>query len=227
MEIVTTLVGLMSGYFVNVTNDHLLHEFINNLKNKGEPVNHDLQKAVNRSFLSALQCITRECHNELMKTAERKFPLMPRFYPQEYRKDLEWLDRKHRQLASELRQIQQWQALGELFESAEEIETLLKPEGRAAGGKIRAFDEKLVALALKAGDAPECYKAKVRSDLFQRMCDYFASEIKHTPEVRHIFDSRILTHINAVLLDQQREIQDLKELLRSPNQGRKSNWRQI
>lgn len=215
MEIVTTLVGMMSGYFINITNDHVLHDLISNLKKEGEPVNHDLQKAVNRSFLSALQDIVRECRKELMKNTERKFPLMPRSYSPEHQDDLEWLDRKHTQLALELRQIERWNALGEIFESADEIESLLKPRGKAAEESIRAFEEKLVAQALKGENLPQCYREKVGEGFFQRICDYFASEIKHTQEVNRIFDSKILAQINAAMLDQQKEIRDLKELLRS------------
>jgi len=201
MEIVTTLVGLMSGYFINITNDHVLHDLISNLKKAGEPVNHDLQKAVNRSFLSALQNIALKCHSELMEKAERKFPLIPRAYPPEHREELEWLDGKHQQLALELRQLDRWNAVGELFESAGEIESLLKPEGKAAAETVRSFGKKLVAEALMGENAPQCYREKVGAELFQRMCDYFASEIKHTPEVRHIFDSQILAQLNAALAD--------------------------
>ena len=213
MDPVTTMVGVMASYFVNITNDHLIHPLIDNLRKPGEPVNHDLEKAVNRSFLSALQGIVRDCHNDLMQNAERNFPIFPRTCRPEYEKDAEWLTQKHRDLGRLLKQIRQGHVFRSLFESSDEIESLLRPTGQFATESIRKFEEKLVHQVLKENPVPECYEQKVRAELFGRICEHFASEIKHTDEVRRIFDSRILAQLNASLADQDKKIENMDHLL--------------
>lgn len=196
MEILSALVGLMTSYFVNLTNDHVLYDFIKQLQRGDEPVNHDLQKAVKRAYLGALQTIARLCHQAVIRKGSRKFPLGPKSYPPACKAELEWLDRKFVQLAWELRQLDRWDFLGTVFESPEEVESLLYPKGEAAQARIRGFEQKFVAHALGGADPSPCYQETVRQELFQRICDYFADEIKHNPKARHIFDSQILAQLN-------------------------------
>jgi len=51
----------VAGHNVNES----LQSVINDLKKGGKPVNHDLQKAVRRSYFSSLQSIVTDCNNEL------------------------------------------------------------------------------------------------------------------------------------------------------------------
>ncbi|QTA92911.1 hypothetical protein [Desulfonema magnum] len=102
-----TAAGVAAAFVVDIAagnlNDHAICHIITKIRSGGEPVNHDLQRAVRKSFLSALQRIVSECQRELMKGAERKLPLWPaKCCPQEHRDNMKWLDRKNRELASEL-----------------------------------------------------------------------------------------------------------------------------
>jgi len=90
---------------------------------------------------------------------------------------------------------------------------LLRPTGGSAQEKIQAFEQKLIAVALKDHTAPECYKEKVKAELFQRMCNKFAKEIKYTPEVYNIFTATILTEINQTLLANQKKLENIESLL--------------
>ena len=213
------LAGIIVPYFVSLaaglTTDYPLYDFVDNLKKKGKKkINHDLQRAVKRSFLSAIQDIILECQNKLRQTASRKYPLLGNLeYPDEYRKDVRWLDGKFKELVRELKQIEHSDNISPIFDSFDEIELLLKPTGGPAQEKFQAFEKKLVAVALKDVTAPECYQEKVKADLFQRMCDKFAKEIKYTPEVYNIFTATILPQINQTLLKNQQKLQDIEALL--------------
>ncbi len=57
-----TIIGHVAGHDVN----EAMKQAINRLKKGGKPVNHDLQKAIRRSYFSSLQTIATDCHNELM-----------------------------------------------------------------------------------------------------------------------------------------------------------------
>ena len=60
-EFLLAIIEHVTGHNVNES----LQSVINALKKGGKPVNHDLQKAVRRSYFSSLQSIVTDCHNEL------------------------------------------------------------------------------------------------------------------------------------------------------------------
>ncbi|OQX07180.1 MAG: hypothetical protein BWK80_49815 [Desulfobacteraceae bacterium IS3] len=183
------------------------------LQKAGKPINHDLERALKLSFLSALQDIVLECDRELaIKEGTRKIPLFPVSYPPEYQKDADWLKQKLKELANNVTLTEQWHCLGSSFEFAflGELSSLLRTKGISAEKAAQSVKEKLTAEALRDDYLPEYYEKKVRVELFERVCEYFKREIKLTPSIRHVFNSLLTAQIHAMLEDQQQEIQGLR-----------------
>jgi hypothetical protein len=217
--------AFLIGWAASMTANHtdFIQRFRTYLKNKDNLVNHDLQKGVKRSFLESLQHTARECRAELTSQNEGRFSfkrVFTRSAPT-HRDSIAWLDRKHNELAKELERLRKEEFTEIPFNSSDEIAALMKPSGIKADEVIRSVRQKLLHNALRDDDgAPECYKEAVRAKLFERMCERFASEIKHTPEVRHIFDSQLLVQISANQADAMQmqgdtlqRIQNVEELL--------------
>ncbi len=179
------------------------------LKQGNEPINNELQKAVRRSFLLAQQSIASECRDEL--TGGRYGGLYSSVKPQ-HRSDVSWLNQKLKQLKADLNAVENEESI---VASWEEIESLLTPDGALAVNSIQTVRERLIALVKQEGGV-SCYQVKAAAQvgLFERMCAYFASEIKNNPEVRDIIQGQLLTQINANLKTQQVTVQDLEHSLR-------------
>ncbi len=196
----------VTGHKVNETLQHL----IKNLEKEGKLVNHDLQRAVKESFLRAIKDIVSECQKKTNLSGN----------------DMKWLKQKNADMKDALKKLEKkefpdmpLESLSEMkdalkvlektkspdmpLESLREIESLFKPSGGMATKQfLQIVEQKLIAEALRDdAAAPEPYKEKIRTDVFKRMCDYFAWEIKNTSEVRHIFDSQTLAQIDARLIE--------------------------
>lgn len=87
------------------------------LPQKDNLVNHDLQKAVKRSYFSAIQNIAMDCQKELEKDKSLVERMLSRS------DELNWLKQKRNQTAK---------ALGQL--DKEEIESLFSPSGIVVEG---------------------------------------------------------------------------------------------
>ncbi|MCC3433790.1 MAG: hypothetical protein JGK08_28670, partial [Microcoleus sp. PH2017_04_SCI_O_A] len=92
------------GTQVNDAAKHLCLTGIKKVSRNGKIVNHDLEKALKRSFLKAQQQIASECHKELVEPSRRASKGIVIYLPQ-HRPDLEWLDKKIKQLKSELEKV--------------------------------------------------------------------------------------------------------------------------
>jgi len=72
-----SLTAVFITFMIDITagslNDHALRDLINQVKKGGKPLNHDLQKALKRSVLLALQNITLDCHKKIMGESPQKF----------------------------------------------------------------------------------------------------------------------------------------------------------
>jgi hypothetical protein len=178
----------------------------------GDFVNHELKKALKRSFLSALQNIVLDCHKELYP---HKFISVWPIYPPEHRDDLKWLDQKRDQLAKALKQLERENSVETPFASLEEIESLLNSTTPLATENFQFVKDKLIAEALKDDAVPECYEKKVKADLFQLVCNHFVWEIKYNDAVHSFFEAQLLRKINAQLTNQQLTMTNLENLLRS------------
>lgn len=162
---------------------------VENLK-KGETlVNYDLQRTVQRSYTLAIKSICEECLSE-MKTKKR------------HSKDINWLENEQRSLDEELKKIEKAEYIEPYLESLREVEMLLTPEGELVMDRLQKVKSKLIQVAMRDsenGEIPECYKEKVEETLFERICGYFAFEIKHNQNVRNIFEGQLLSKIDVEL----------------------------
>ncbi|MCC3446054.1 MULTISPECIES: hypothetical protein [unclassified Microcoleus] len=188
--------------------------FVNYLKQDDKLINHHLQKALKSSLLSALQNIARECENQLVGLDPKNMlmvmvehPPEPS-YPPEREQDIKILNDKLIRLGKELGKIKKLKDIEPLIDSIEEISLLLTPEGELAKERIKKIKDDLIAEALlRYGDLPECYRAKVREVLFQRVCEQFSAQIKYVPEVRRIFQAQLLAQVHANSAEQQQKTQ--------------------
>lgn len=176
------------------------------LKKDSKPINHDLQKAALRSFLSAQQAIARECEAELIKSSLGQ-SWWPKFLPK-YRQESAWLNFQIKRIAKELKQIEDHQPIVDEFHPSE-LESLFTPQGTLAAERLLSFRQKLVAKVLSDNDTSGCYKNKVETELFDQMRDYFVWEIKHNPVVHAIFETTLLTQMNATLTQTNATLQEL------------------
>ncbi len=190
--------------------------FINYLKQEdSELVNHDLQKALKRSFLSALQSIASECKGELNDPSFRE---SFKYTDRNRLADLGWLVRKIKQLKTELTEIEKLEYVETPIESLNEIELLLTLEGSLVEERVQTVKQKLVNDALQDNLIPSCYRQKIeqpKTGLFERMCAYFAFEIKNNQVVNNIFQRQLLVQINQNLVEEKLTIQNLADSLRN------------
>ena len=128
---------------------HLCLNGVKNLSRNGKIVNYDLEKALKRSFLKAQQQIASECHKELVEPSRRASKGLVIYLPQD-RPYLEWLDKKNKQLKSELKQVNKETApSGIPIEGLEEIELLLSSRNESSENRFQEVENKLREVALK------------------------------------------------------------------------------
>lgn len=211
----------------------------NYLKQNDKLINHHLQKALKFSWLSALQKIALECQYQLMGEFEPQqiFMVMLEYppepsYPPEHEPDIKLLNDKFIRLARELGKVKKSKDIEPLISSIDEIAFLLTPEGELAEERIQKIQDNLIVEALsRYGDLPECYKAKVREVLFQRVCEQFAAQIKYVPEVRRIFQTQLLAQVHANSAEQQQKnqktIDDCMSILLSEMGDIKNTMQQV
>jgi hypothetical protein len=175
---------------------------VERIKKGGKHVNHDLERAVMRSFTLALKSICDDCINEL------------RTKKKEHTGDIGWLEQKRRSLDEELKMIEKADYVEPSVESLKEIELLLLPDGTLAQDAIHTVKAKLIDAATGYGEPPLCYKEKVEKDLFERMSAYFATEIKNNQVVRNILEGQLLAQIDVRLQGQQLTVERIEASLR-------------
>jgi len=191
------MIGFLAGTGVEITS-----RLVDFLRKENTFVNHDLQKAVRRSYFSALHDIISDCREELKQNDQ---PVLGIYPSSECRKGLNWLNQKDKYLEKERKEQSDLVS----FHSLNEIQSLLNPSGTSAQEIIQEVKQKIVAEVLKDDAAPLCYQEAVKEKLFEQMCLYFAKEIKDKPNVRHIFDSQVLVQIDF-------RLQRIQETLCSP-----------
>lgn len=213
------LIQLLLGLFTKIVDRVLIaptiENFAKNIYQKDQHSNQELEKALNLCFLSALQTIARESHKELIGSSIVQSYREIIVYPPEHREDLQWLDRKLKQLVKDIKQVKSLKYIDITLQSTDEIASLLRPEGQLL------VKEKLIAAALKDDFIPQLYAAKVKDILFEKMCDNFAVEIKYNPVLRDIIELKLLANINKNLANEKIQIQDLENSVHSSEARRK------
>lgn len=160
-------------------------KFVGLLKTGKNLENHDLQKAIRRSYLRALLKICKDCREKL------------KVYKKENSSAIEWLGRKTKNLTKEFENVEIQEYYDIPVGQLSEIELLVTPEGTLAGDRIKVVKLELVRSALEDSAIPDCFREKVKERLFEEVCDYFASELKDNPRVQVIFNSELLAKISA------------------------------
>ncbi|MBD6616711.1 DUF1822 family protein [Komarekiella sp. 'clone 1'] len=213
------LIPFVVGIFTNRVDALIIASSVENvlkrLHHNDKQVNQELEKILKLCFLSALQTIAIECHKELIKLSPVQRYRAVIIYPPEHRDELQWLDLKLKQLVKELKHVKQAKYVDIPFKSLDEIASLLTSESQLLETGVQAVKEKLIAEALNEEFIPECYAAKVKTGLFEKVRENFTSEIKHNPLIREIFEVKLLANININLAEQKLKTQDLEESWRS------------
>ena len=176
---------------------------VERLRRGGRPVNHDLQRAVLRSFILALRSICDDCLKELEgeKNASAE--------------DIHWLKEKRRSLEKELKKVEKLEYSELPSEVFDEIQLLLLPDGTLDQERFQALNSALVRAAIGESKPPRCYKDKCEQSLFELMSAFFAEEIKHNQVVRNIFEGRLLAQIDVRLQEQELKLDTIIDYLRS------------
>jgi hypothetical protein len=218
MELLLLLNSLLGaaigGIIGNRTDDifcRVMREVVNRLWKGGSPVNHDLQRAVRGAYLRATRAV---CH---ALYEERGVP------PQVWRRDLRtvlcppdeirWLDKVCRWINEELRQLPKATYQPPSTDADHQIELLLQPKGTTAEQRAKELADKLKQSLLEEvrrfGEPPERFvqmiqqgwtltqpdKTEVRLDWFDLLCAFFVNTLKTTPEVRAIFEGKLLANL--------------------------------
>jgi hypothetical protein len=176
---------------------------VERLRKGGRSVNHELQRAVLRSFILALRSICDDCLKELK--AEKNASA----------EDILWLKEKRRSLEKELKEVEKLEYSELPLEIFDEIQLLLRPDGTLAQERLQALKSALVRAAIGESEPPRCYKDKCNQSLFELMSAYFAEEIKHNQVVRNIFEGKLLAQIDVRLQEQELKLDTIIEYLRS------------
>jgi hypothetical protein len=176
---------------------------VERLRRGGRPVNHDLQRAVLRSFILALRGICDDCLRELK--AEKNASA----------EDILWLKEKRRSLEKELKEVEKLEYSELPPEVFDEIQLLLRPDGTLAQERLQALKSALVRAAIGGSEPPRCYKDKCNQSLFELMSACFAEEIKHNQVVRNIFEGKLLAQIDVRLQEQELKLDTIIDYLRS------------
>jgi len=174
---------------------------VERIKKGGKPVNHDLGRAVIRSFIFGLKSICYECLNEL-KTKKK-----------ENAKEIHWLKEKNASLERRLNKVGNADYFPPTILGFNEMESLLTPNGTLSEEHMNSMRNKLIKAAIVEDDVPLCYREKIAQDLFERMSAYFADQIKRNEVVRNIFEGQLLAHIDVELQGQRITVERIEASL--------------
>jgi len=171
----------------------------------GKPINHDLEKALKRSFHSAQQAIAFDCQQK-----EQKGSLFRIRLSQKYRELMDTLKRlspKERSPSGNSRE--------QLFDSLEHLQSFLVPDPQLAK-ELNQDDVKaqLIELALAEDpEASECYKTQIKERLFEEVRNYFIREIKTDERVRSILMAGSQAEMTAKIKQLERGQTEMMKLL--------------
>ncbi|MBI4826344.1 MAG: hypothetical protein HY807_07985 [Nitrospirae bacterium] len=161
------------------------------LREGGRPINHDLQRAVIRSYISALITICNECLAELRENKKR------------HEKEIRWFEDKITVSENKIKELEKsTEYVVPPLESFSEIELLLTPEGALARERIETIKGKLIQASIDSDGIPPCFKGKIEkpnAGLFELMSLFFAREIKQNEVVRNIFEGQLLAKMDIEL----------------------------
>jgi HEAT repeat protein/energy-coupling factor transporter ATP-binding protein EcfA2 len=212
------------GTQVNDAAKHLCLTGIKKVSRNGKIVNHDLEKALKRSFLKAQQQIASECKQEIdPKNTNNRESFS--YSLQDRRRDFDWLKRKLEQLKLDLAKVEKETVpSGIPIASLDEIELLLTATDELNQNRVAGVKQKLLEVALENCDVAP-YKIKLEQDLFAFVSAYFAQEIKENDKVFQIFTGQTLARIDSRTQEMYAWLEEIVEKSRIVYQP--IDWRAI
>jgi len=148
-------------------------------------INHDMQKALDRSFQLSLKSICDDCLN----VGKREFACQRG--NSQLRNSLTWLENKKSSVEKELSDVEKKEYEEPTDELLEEIKLLLV-QGDPTSEMFRKVRTELIGKAIEEDNAPECYKERVEKTILSQMCYNFAHEIKTNQAISSILETQLL-----------------------------------
>jgi hypothetical protein len=214
LTVTTIAPGVLSGMIANPSDRafcRVMGDIVGRMKDGGPPVNHDLQRAVRRSYLRAIRCVCvralteeREPRGWLGRTVGHAL------FPPETVRTLSLIEKK---LTRKIREVDTAPCVPPPPAEEDQISLLLQPRNIAARERLAELrsqsNEKILRL-LEAWrlPIPERFGALVRDgwdeggrrvDGFDLMCGFFQEELKTNEPVRSIFQSKLLANLEIGL----------------------------
>lgn len=221
--IISTVVGsAISGVIGNRADKiavDTMDRIIDNFNKNKRLINHDLQKAVLSSYYLALKSICEEC---LSKEKDNNRISL-------------WLNSEINEIKDMMKKIEKNEYNFLPIEEFDKIRLLITTEG-SASQEIDKEHAILISYALDRNCPPRCYTDLVKNSLYQRICGFFAFEIKHNQIINNIFQSQLLSNIdikvNALVENESNFNEKLDELIRTikvaiANETNKTNFSNI
>jgi len=143
-------------------------------------INHDLQKAVTRSFYLAKISICKECTDRERGNTNA----------------IEWLKSTIKETENAIRKIDRNDYTFLPIDDVDDIRLLLATEKTSMN-----YQEKIANFAIEEKCNSRLYNKLVESSFYQRVCGFFAFEIKHDSVVNNIFESQLLVNIDTKIND--------------------------
>ncbi|MBD2093423.1 AAA family ATPase [Microcoleus sp. FACHB-1515] len=171
-------------------------------------VNDELEKAVRRSFLRALQTVASDSLEQLtegFKKYRGSYVCSP-----ENRQDVAWLEQYLKRVEKQIAQAENVDSSDCLLESVEQIELLVTPDGMLNETLVEQVKQNLIDSATQELRTPELYRRIVEDSLFERLCLFFTYEVKSNSAVRDIFQTQLLAKVNQMLEGQALTLESMQ-----------------
>lgn len=128
--------------------------------------------------------------------------------------EMKWLRRKIKAIEEQLKQVQKSEIADPPLQTLQEIELLVyQPDSDSIRKQLEELKQRLVGELVREEGAPECYRERLRQELFPLMSAFFCHELKHNEVVRAIFQSQVLARIDLRLDPQQHVDIDIEKTL--------------
>ena len=234
------LMGVIAGMIANPS-DRKISDVIGNigkrLEEGGEPVNHDLQRAVRRAYLEATIFLCESCLKNKLGVESGAFQSGLRKLSGLGSKEIRQIEDIHGKLKAELKKFRDDKCVPSKDDADQQIDvkSFLQKKSLNIGRIPSELQESLIQkLREWQPNFPEVLETMIRDgweyqgrgfDWYDSMRLCFANILKTDVRVRAIFECDVLTQNNATLLSLQRDFdlylkptldeiyQDVKEIL--------------
>ena len=186
---------------------------VSRLRQGDRYINDELEKAVRRSFLRALQTIASDSLEQLtdgFKKYRGAYVCSP-----ENRKDVAWLENYLNNIEKQIVRLNNDNPTNTPLESIEEIELLVTPDGILNETLIEEAKQKLLETATQDSTTIGIYRQIAEESLVKRICLFFTYEIKSNSAVRDIFQTQLLAKANQILERQALTLENMQLALQN------------